>query len=164
MALPLIYNRYFNLRTFLGSGLSFKLLIINIQKLYAILNSLVVYNYVILGSRNIYAKSVFKSNALVNFYKRGKYSGFLSNFCMVLKEYCVYSNFLLEFRPDILISLALQKNISFLAESKQNRVPIVGVCNFKKSVLLFDYPLVVNTKFFYSVYYFSKIIISHLCN
>jgi len=56
----------------------------------------------------------------------------------------------------ILIFFYLKGNNKLLVESKQKAIPTVGLVNLSQNSVLIDYPIMVNSKYFYNVYFFSK--------
>ncbi len=58
--------------------------------------------------------------------------------------------------PTILIFFYFNDKDYLLHEAKKKKIPIVGLVSSKNTVTLVDYPIFVNTDYFYVSYFFSK--------
>jgi len=83
-----------------------------------------------------------------------KDSGVLSNPSFTSIQYFTKKNIVA--KKKILIFFYVKGNNKLLIESKQRSIPTVGLVNLSQNSVLIDYPIIINSKYFYNVYFFSK--------
>ena len=58
--------------------------------------------------------------------------------------------------PTILIFFYLKDKDFLLKEAKKKKIPVIGLVGPTSEAILVDYPIFINTNFFYVSYFFSK--------
>lgn len=114
-------------------------------------------NVLLVASRFLYSKIIFKNTYKVY----GKeliqgQPGVLSNFSTTS-----YSHFQkLDFKtpPSVLIFFNFVQNNYLLKEGKNKNIPIVALISSKDNSNLIDYPLATNSVYFYTIYFFNKLL------
>lgn len=103
-----------------------------------------------LYSQTIYNKYYFHIiKELLN-----KKLGVFTNFSIIGYDFFKKLNF--KYNPCFLIFLELKQDISLLVESKKKNIPTIALVNIDLNSCLIDYPLCVNSSYFYTIYFFSK--------
>lgn len=102
------------------------------------------------ATKYIYSKQVAKKDYTQTVKKLFlKNSNILSNFYFQDRN--------LHFKKMILVFLYIKKNDRLLFEAKQQHMPTIALTNLKQSSNLIDYPIVVNSSYFYNIYFFSRL-------
>ena len=114
-------------------------------------------NFLFVATRFLYAKSVFKN--IYSVYGKElicSKPGVLSNF--MITKHQSFSKLTFKKMPAILIFFTFLENNYILKEGKKKNIPTVGLIPSKENSILVDYPLCINSIYFYSIYFFSKLL------
>jgi len=144
--------RYINHQYDKKCFLDFNLLCFYIKSISTLLVNLTKTKTVCLfvATKYIYSKQVAKKDYTQTVKKLFlKNSNILSNFYFQDRN--------LHFKKMILVFLYIKKNDRLLFEAKQQHMPTIALTNLKQSSNLIDYPIVVNSSYFYNIYFFSRL-------
>jgi len=114
-------------------------------------------NILFVASRFLYSKTIFKN--VYNVYGKElihSQPGVLSNFSVT--SYNSFQQIDFKQAPSILIFFNYIRNNYLLKEGKNKNIPIVGLVSSKDNSSLIDYPVVTNSIYFYTIYFFSKLL------
>jgi len=135
--------------------LDFKSLLLHIKNILPFFLNLKKLNTTILFVSNnfIYSQSIYNFFFLPIIKKLMiSNSGIFTNFSVTsIKSFKTLDFY---FNPSLIINFYLNKNL--LLESKKKNIPLIGLLPMNVNTYLIDYPLPINSIFFYTIYFFSK--------
>ena len=105
-----------------------------------------------IGTSFLYSKTTSLKLFLIN-QLTVRNPGIFSNFS-ITSFYSMY-NLALKTPPQILFFLYLHGNDTLVREAKIKNIPILALANSKDNSTLIDYPIMVGSSYFYTVYFFS---------
>jgi hypothetical protein len=140
----------------------FKLLYLSVKKYALLLLQCILNKKVFIGGRVTYSCGQKQFGKLS--YKKcliGATAGMLSNFYGNITLGRVRSSL-----PDIYVFLHFKKTHTLLQELKRTKNIVIGLVNANENSVLIDYPIVSNTEYFYSSYFFCRllVIIRYFCD
>lgn len=114
-------------------------------------------NVLFVSSRCLYSKTIFKNN--YNVYGKELIQskpGVLSNFSIT--SYSSFQKIDFKKTPSVLIFFNYIRNTYLLKEGKNKNIPIVGLICSKDNSNIIDYPIILNSVYFYTIYFFNKLL------
>jgi hypothetical protein len=115
----------------------------------------------LVGSNYIYSQTIYLEKAydistklLIN------KVGTLTNFS--LQGFCLSKYLELNYKPTTILFFSSQKNFFLLRESKKKKIPIIGMLSDNLNSSLIDYPVYLNSLYFYNVYIITKFFFRYL--
>ena len=112
-------------------------------------------NFLFISTKFFYCQSIYK-NYFFSVVKKllEIKSGIFTNFSVSNFKFFEKLNFKLN--PDFILFFSLKNNKFFLLESKKKNITVISILNPKCSSFLIEYPIFVNSVYFYIVYFFHK--------
>jgi len=112
-------------------------------------------------------RKLFIGGSVAYSYAQKQYNPVNYSKCLVGAEVGMLSNFygninigrVRKSLPDVFIFLQLKKKLPLLCELKRTKNIVVGLVNVKENGCLVDYPIVANTEYFYSSYFFCRLLL-----
>lgn len=145
------------------SIIHFEKLVLGIKKVLPLFNSLMnnLSNILLVGSNSIYSQTIYLEKAYhITTKLLSTKVGTLTNFS--LSGFCLYKYLELNYKPISIIFFAGQNNIFLLRESKNKKIPTVGVIVDNLNSSLIDYPIYLNSLYFYNIYIITKFFFRYL--
>jgi ribosomal protein S2 len=105
-----------------------------------------------IGTRFLYSKTTTSTLFLVS-QLTNRNPGIFSNFSIT--SFYSMHNLALKKPPQIIFFLYLQGNDTLVREAKIKHIPVIALVNSNDNSTLIDYPLMVGSSYFYTVYFFS---------
>jgi ribosomal protein S2 len=147
--LDVLYNK--------GCFIDFKILISCIKKIFPLfLNiSKIGGSILFISTKFLYCQTVH-NNYYFNIIKEliNKKLGIFTNFSIL--GYTSFKKFNFHYNPSFIVFLYLKNNTSLLIESKKKNIPTISLINSDFNSSLIEYPLCINSSYFYTTYFFSK--------
>ena len=114
-------------------------------------------NICFVGTKSLFSKTIGSINSIsiakkIFFRKAGIFTNFSICSFNVFTDLDFWRN------PSLLIFFYLSEKDRLLLESKKKYIPTIGFTSLTKSKGLLDYAVPVNSSYFYTVYFFSKIL------
>ena len=105
-----------------------------------------------IGTRFLYSKTMSKKIFLTH-QLTIRNPGIFSNFS-ITSFYTMYKIALKDL-PKIIFFFFLKENDSLLKEAKIKNIPIVALVSSKDNLMLIDYPIMIDSSYFSTIYFFS---------
>jgi ribosomal protein S2 len=136
----------------------FNVFILTIKKIFPVLNSIFLNKgkFLFAGTTQAYCHNINKNNFVSD--TKDTTVGILTNFS--LKGYKNIKLLNLKKIPSIVFLLHSEKNFLFL-ESKNRCIPVVGLVD-SSSTTLIEYPIFLNSFYFYNIYIFSRFFFKYI--
>lgn len=133
-----------------------------IRKIAPIFNSIVDNKgeFLFVGTKSIYCQTVYRNK--VNFITEllecnvGIFTNFKLNGFKSFKNFKVFKN------PSIILFYKILDSNFLLIEAKKRNIPIVGLLESNSKSNLIDYPIFLNSFYFYNIYIFSRFFLNYI--
>lgn len=131
-----------------------QILIISIKKVLPLLVTIIKTKSEVLciGTNFLYSKITSSKRFLIHQLTSSNV-GIFSNFS-ITSFYSLY-HISLKNLPKILIFFYLNENESLVKEAKLKNIPIIGLISSKENSYLIDYPIIIGSSYFSTIYFFS---------
>lgn len=131
-----------------------KTLLISIKRVIPLLVSIIKtkIDSLFIGTRFLYSKTISLKLFLTH-QLTVRNPGIFSNFS-ITSFYTMYK-IALNSLPKLIFFLYLQENDSLVKEAKIKNIPIIALVNSKDNSCLIDYPIMIGSSYFYTIYFFS---------
>lgn len=131
-----------------------RLLIFSIKRLIPCVASIIKTknDFLFIGTRFLYSKTISNYNFLTHQLTSGN-PGIFSNFSIT--SFYTMNNIALKVLPKAIFFFNLEKNDYLLKEAKNKNIPIISLVSSKNNGALIDYPIIVDTCYFYTFYFFN---------
>ena len=132
-----------------------------IKKIFPLFHSIVnnQANILFIGSHSFYMQSFFfgESNYISKLMeeKLGSFTNFF------IEGFNFFKNKKLKKNASIIFFFSFSNDFLIL-ESNKKRIPSIGLINVNNSISLLDYPIFLNSFYFYNVYFFSRLIFKYI--
>ena len=127
-----------------------------IKKILPVLNCVVATNHKILfiGSNSLYCQSIYSKN--INFIGKLKMSiiGVFTNF--TAEGFKFFDNFKFRKKPSLIMVMSSFNGNYIFLDAKKKNIPIIAFIDSDVNSSLVDYPISINSSYFYNVYIFSR--------
>jgi len=110
------------------------------------------------GTSYVYSHSIYKTDSIGEIKDRNV--GVLTNF--FLKGYKTINFLTLNKIPSIILFFHVAESNFLVLESKKNYIPTVGLVNNYNNTCLIDYPIFLNSFYFYNIYIFSRFFFKYI--
>jgi ribosomal protein S2 len=112
-------------------------------------------NLLFIGSKFVYSQTIYKKFffSVIKRFINIK-SGIFTNFFVTSYKLIDKLNF--DSNPSCIFFFNLRRNNLILLESKKENIPSIGIASSNLNVSLLDYPIFVNSLYFYSTFFLSK--------
>lgn len=130
------------------------LLIFSIKRLIPIIVSSITpkNDFLFIGTKFLYSKSVSTSSFLTNQLVT-RNPGIFSNFSIT--SFYTVNKVATKSLPKIIFFFYLKKSDFVLKEAKVKNIPVIALLNSKRNSKLIDYPIMVDSSYYYTIYFFS---------
>jgi len=132
-----------------------------IKSIFPILNSIVNNKSKILfvGTQSFYTQSfLFLKSKLVSILIEGDIGSFTNFVTSGFK----FFNKKLKKNPSLILFFNFSVNTFLLLESKKKKIPSIGLVNPSNNISMVDYPIFLNSFYFYNVYFFSRLVFRYI--
>ena len=138
----------------------FNTCISNLKKIFPLFNSIFYNNgkFLFIGTSYIYSNSIYKTNSIAELNNRNM--GVLTKFSLC--GYKCFNSLLLNKKPAIVLFFHTMENYFLVMESKKKNLPTVGLINRYTNSCLIDYPIFLNSFYFYNIYIFSRFFFKYI--
>jgi ribosomal protein S2 len=109
-------------------------------------------DFLFIGTRFLYSK-VVSSNCFLTHELVTRNPGIFSNFSIT--SFYTINKIAINSLPKAIIFFYLKKNDFVLKEAKLKNIPIIALISSKRNSKLIDYPLIVDSSYYYTIYFFS---------
>jgi len=118
-------------------------------------------NCLFIATRYIYSKIVTtnKNNSIIKILLE-KNSGIINNPSFYNFKSNKYQK--IAYNSSILVFFYAKENNKLIIEGKKKNIPIIGLINSTNNSAYIDYPITVNTNYFYTIYFFSKLFFRYI--
>lgn len=147
--LNILYNKY--------CFVHFKTLLVGIKNILSVFINILKSNnnLLFISTKFLYCQSIYKDFYFpiikkIIYFKAGIFTNFSVTNFKTFKMLDFY------FNPCLIIFFYLKKNILLLLESKKKKIPTVSLLPLQINSLYIDYPLFINSSYFYIIFFFSK--------
>ena len=126
----------------------------SVKRLFPFLNNGIKKNHLLfVGAKFLYSKTLCKVDIIAHhlIYRN---PGIFSNFSIT--SFYTMDNLSLKVLPKIILFINLGINNLLLKEAKSKNIPIVALLDTKDDSGLIDYPIVVDSAYFYTTFFFSS--------
>ena len=140
----------------------FSLFSLTIKKLFPIFYSTAINKgkFLFVGSKYIYSQSLYlQRSSFINkltFLDAGIFTNFSSHYFKFFKNLKLEKNF------SIIIFFKVVKDNFLLIESRKKKIPIIGLISGDFNSCLVDYPIFLNSFYFYNTYIFSRFLFRYI--
>jgi len=112
------------------------------------------------GTKYIFSQSIYKERSrFINKLKNldaGIFTNFSSEYFKFFKTLGLKKNF------SLVIFFKVIKDNFLLLESKKQKIPVIGLINGDLNSCLIDYPIFLNSFYFYNIYIFSRFLFKYI--
>jgi len=143
-----------------GCFIDYKVLLNNIKKILPLFLKISLKNgkFLFVTTKWLYSKTVCKESTI---YIENSTCQKLNN--IVFSNFSFYSFKFIEklsfkLNPVVLVFFSIIKNDFLILGAKKKDLPIIALTSLRLNTFLIDYPLVINTEYFHSIYFFSKLL------
>lgn len=114
--------------------------------------------FLFITTKWLYSKTVYnKSEAFIENSMCQKLNNVVfSNFSFYSFKFITKLSF--KSNPVVLVFFSIIKNDFLILSAKKKDLPIIGLTSLRLNTSLIDYPLVINSQYFHSIYFFSKLL------
>ena len=138
----------------------FNVCIANLKKIFPLFNSIFYTSgkFLFIGTSYVYSNSIHKINSIAEL--NDKKVGILTNFSL-----CGYKNvnsISLSKIPAVIFFFHTIENYFLILESKKKNLPTIGLINSDTNSYLIDYPIFLNSFYFYNIYIFSRFFFKYI--
>lgn len=141
--------------------IKFKVLILNFKKIIPIILNITDLKFLLVGVTHIFSKNLTKLEKFSQITEIEKIK--LGTFCNVhIMSKSIFKNICFEKNPNFVLFWNGDQNTYLIEESKKKIIPSIGLINTSTNALLIDYQITVNNNYFYSVYFFTKLLFKML--
>jgi ribosomal protein S2 len=129
-------------------------LIFSIKRLIPVIVSIVKTkkDFLFIGTKFLYSKTVSISSFLTHELVT-RNPGIFSNFSIT--SFYTINKIAITTLPKVLFFFYLKKNDFVLKESKVKGIPVIALISSKQNSKLIDYPIMVDSSYYYTIYFFS---------
>ena len=118
---------------------------------------------VFVATEALYAKTIYNnrdkhSSLIKKLIERAP--GVFSNFSRT--SYSLFTKFDFKRNPDIIVFFNYLENNRLLIESKKKSIPSISLCNSNVNSQLIDYPIIINSTHYYTIFFFIKLLVKLL--
>jgi len=140
--------------------IDFTLLILIIKKIFPIFLSIALNKgkFLFVGTKYVYSQSICKNSFISKLENLD--AGILTNFSV--KGFNHFENLKLYKNVSIILFFYILKNDYLLLESKRKDIPTIGLVNSFTNISLIDYPIFLNSSYFYNTYIFSRFFFKYI--
>ena len=130
------------------------LLVFSIKRLIPIIASTVKTknDFLFVGTKFLYSKTVSRSKFLTHELVI-RNSGIFSNFSIT--SFYTINKIAIKTLPKVIFFFYLKKNDFVLKEAKIKGIPVIALIGSKRNSKLIDYPVIVDSSNYYTLYFFS---------
>jgi ribosomal protein S2 len=133
-----------------------------VRKIAPILNSIINNKgeFLFVGTKSIYCQTVYRNK--VDFIPKllesnvGIFTNFKLNGFKSFKNFRVFKN------PSIILFYQILDSNFLLVEAKKKNIPVVGLLESNSKSHLIDYPIFLNSFYFYNIYIFSRFFFNYI--
>lgn len=150
-------HRFLNIIYMSGCFINYKILINEIKKVLPLFlnTSLKNSQFLFVGAKSLYIKDIYIKKYFINNLKNKIVNGIFSNFSF----YSIKNFNILNTKLNVNICVFFYSgNKKLILEVKKKNLPIIGLIPIKSNRLLIDYPIIINSLYFHSVFLFSKVL------
>ena len=140
----------------------FSLFISTTKKFFPIFYSISKNNgkFLFVGTKYIFSQSIYKERSrFINKLKNldaGIFTNFSSEYFKFFKTLGLKKNF------SLVIFFKVIKDNFLLLESKKQKIPVIGLISGDLNSCLIDYPIFLNSFYFYNIYIFSRFLFKYI--
>ena len=137
--------------------LDIKKLILNLKNIFPIFINTTKYkgNLLFVSTKFLYHQTIYKNHYFAILKKLTHIkSGIFTNFSV--SSYKLFKELDFKSNPSLAIFFSLKNNNTLLMESKKKNIPIISLLTPNTNSYLIEYPLFINSLYFYTIFFFHK--------